>query len=98
MPGLEASLNADWDLNPRGQDLNPAKTHSLPTEVTHLVSGLNEAQVLDVSSQKEFSERQSDGYEVDLFREKHTPQTDCGPSQKSRKAPGYGIVSFYRHG
>ena len=42
------------------QDSNPAKTHSLPTEVTHLVSGLNEAQVLDVSLQKEFSERQSD--------------------------------------
>ena len=32
----------------------------LLTEVTHLVSGHNEAQVLDVSSQKEFSERQSD--------------------------------------
>ena len=41
------------------QDSNPAKTHSLPTVITHLVSGLNEAQVLDVSSQKEFSERQS---------------------------------------
>ena len=26
-------------------------------EITHLVSGLNEAHVLDVSSQKEFSER-----------------------------------------
>ena len=51
---------ADWDLNPRGWDSNLAKTHSLPTEITHLVSGLNEAQVLDVSSQKEFSERQSD--------------------------------------
>ena len=31
---------------------------SVPVE--QLVSGLNEAQVLDVSSQKEFSERQSD--------------------------------------
>ena len=51
---------ADWDLNPRGWDSNLAKTHSLPTEITHLVSGLNEAQVLDVSWQKEFSERQSD--------------------------------------
>ena len=50
---------SDWDLNPRGRDLNPAKTDSLPTDITHLVSGLNEAQVLDVSSQKEFSERQS---------------------------------------
>ena len=42
--------------NPRGQ----AKTHSVATEITHLVSGPNEAQVLNVSSQKEFSERQSD--------------------------------------
>ena len=33
---------------------------SLTTEITHLVSELNEAQVLDVSSQKEFSERQGD--------------------------------------
>ena len=33
--------------------------HDLLTEIT-LVSGLNEVQVLDVSSQKEFSERQSD--------------------------------------
>ena len=60
MPGLEPGQNPDWGLNPRDQDSNPAKTHSLPTEITHLVSGLNEAQVLDVSSQKEFSERQSD--------------------------------------
>ena len=48
---------SDWDLNPCGQDLNLAKTHSLPTEITDLVSEPNEAQVLDVSSQKEFSER-----------------------------------------
>ena len=60
MPGLEPSLNPDWDLNPCGWDSYPAKTHSLPTEITHLVSGLNEAQVLDVSSQEEFSERKSD--------------------------------------
>ena len=33
---------------------------SLPAEITHLLSGLNEAQVLDVSLQKEFSETQSD--------------------------------------
>ena len=54
------SCTSDWDLNPRSRDSNPAKTHSLPTEIIHLVSGLNEAQVLDVSSQKEFSEKQSD--------------------------------------
>ena len=44
---------SDWDSN-------LAKTHGLLTEITHLVSGLNEAQVLEVSSQKAFSERQSD--------------------------------------
>ena len=58
--GLTPGQNPDWDLNPRGWDSNPAKTHSLPTETTHLVSGLHEAQVLDVSSQKEFTERPSD--------------------------------------
>ena len=59
-PGLEPGQNSDWDLNPCGRDSNLAKTHGLPTEITYLVSGLNEAQILDVSSQKEFSERQSD--------------------------------------
>ena len=41
----------------------------------YLVSEPNEAQVLKVSSQKEFSKRQSDRQEVDLirYREKHTP-------------------------
>ena len=44
------------------QDLNPVKTllgtqtHSFPTEMTHLVSGTNEAQVLGVSWQRELSE------------------------------------------
>ena len=42
---------------PRKPCLHP---HSLLTEFTHLVSGLNKAQVLEVSSQKEFTERQSD--------------------------------------
>jgi len=43
---LEVDLkpcNTDWDLNP------------LLSEITHLVSGLNETQVPNVSSQKEFS-------------------------------------------
>ena len=53
MPGLEPSQISEWDSK-------PAKTHGLPTEITHLVSGLDEAQVLDVSLQKEFSEKQSD--------------------------------------
>ena len=43
---------SDWGLN-------PAQTHGLPTESTHLVSRLDEAQVPGVSSQKEFCGRQS---------------------------------------
>ena len=35
---------------------------------------------------------------VTRFREKHTPQTDCGPSQKVRVASNHGTVSFYRLG
>ena len=75
-------------------------THGLLTEIIHLVSGLNKAQFLDVSLQKEFSERQSDREEVDLFRfrEKHTPQTECGPSQRVSGAVRCGMVSFYRLG
>ena len=32
------------------------------------------------------------------FREKHTPETECGPSQKVRVASKHGVVSFYRLG
>ena len=32
------------------------------------------------------------------IREKNTPQTECGPSQKARVAAGYRVVSFYRGG
>ena len=63
-----------------------------------MVSGLNEAQVLDVSSQKEFSERQSDRQEVDFLRDKRIPQTDCGPSQKASAALKFGVVRFCRLG
>ena len=48
-------------------------------EITHLVLGLTEAQVLDVSSQKEFNERQ----EVGLFREKHS--TDRAQASSERE-------------
>ena len=57
--GTEASQNPAWDSNPCGWDLNPAKVHTLPPEISDLVLGPNEAQFLDVSLQKEFSERQS---------------------------------------
>ena len=51
--GLESSPNPDWALN-------LAKVGGLLNEVTHLVSGLNEVHVFDVSSQKKFKARQSD--------------------------------------
>lgn len=35
---------------------------------------------------------------MDAFRKKYTPQRDCGPSQKVRAPPGYGVVHFYRAG
>ena len=56
-----------------------------------------EAQVciypLPISTQKELSERQSDKQEVDVFREKQTPQTECGPSRKATDPER--LVSFY---
>ena len=39
--------------------LEPAKTYNLPTEIPCLVSGPNEAQVLDLSFQKGFKVRLS---------------------------------------
>ena len=55
----DETFTSDWDLNPcAGTRTRPKPTvfqlRSPP------VSGLNEAQVLDVSSRKEFSESQSD--------------------------------------
>ena len=32
------------------------------------------------------------------FRGKHTPQTECGPSQSGNAAVKFGVVSFYRLG
>ena len=63
-------FTTDWDLNPRaGTQTQPRPCLELePTWLIlkpslnsqYLVSGPNEAQVLNVSSQKEFCERQSD--------------------------------------
>ena len=58
-------------------------THDLFIVITHLASVLNETWVHYVSLQKEFNEWQSDRLEMDLFREIHIPQTECGPSQKT---------------
>ena len=56
---LQKPCDSDWDLC----DLPNFfffLMYRLLTDITRLVSGLNEAQVLDVSLQKEFSETQSD--------------------------------------
>ena len=60
MAGTQTWPKLRLGLEPTQPELEPGQNSRLPTEITHLVSGLNEAQVLDVSSQKEFSERQSD--------------------------------------
>ena len=53
MTGTQTQPKPAWDLNARGWELKPSQNP------LYLVSEPNEAQVLDVSSQKEFSERQS---------------------------------------
>ena len=37
---------------------------------------------------------------MDLFRyrEKRTPQTECGPTQRANAAAKFGVVRFYRLG
>ena len=56
--GLKPSQNPVCDLNPQSL-----------IRITHLMSGLTEAQVLCVSEQKGFSKRQGDRQEVDLLTE-----------------------------
>ena len=66
----------------------------------YLVSGPNEAQVLDVSYKKEFSERQSDRKKwIYSDSERSTlHRQECGPSQRVSAALKHGMVSFYRLG
>ena len=52
----------------------------------YLVSGPNLAQVIDVSSQKEFSDDKVIELDLFRFREKHIPQTECGPLQRASVA------------
>ena len=101
-------FTSDWDFNPPvGTQTQPKPSLGVepmglglkPSQNPwYLVSGANEAQILDVSSQKEFSERQSDRWEIDLFRfrEKHNPQTVCGPSQRASTVLKLGMRGFYR--
>ena len=64
---------SDWDLKPAKTQIGTC-THGLGLEpscllvrITYLVSGLTEAQVLNISVQKEFIKRQNDRQEVDVL-------------------------------
>ena len=70
-------------MNMKRHNSDKTWTHGLFIVITHSASVLNETWVYYVSLQKEFSEWQSDRLEMDLFREIHIPQIECGPSQKT---------------
>ena len=59
-----------WDVP--GPGIEPVSPALAGRFLSTVPLGKSEMEVLDVSLQKEFSERQSDRYE-----EKHTPQTEC---------------------
>ena len=94
MAGTETESKPYLGLEPTWLGLKPSQNPQC------LVSGPNETRVLDVSWQKELSERQSDRLEVDLFRfrEKHAPQTECGPLQRTSAATKFGMINFYKLG
>ena len=58
-------MHLRWNLNPQAKmKIQPEPRLGIDPTVfslrSHLISGLNDTQVLDVSLQKEFRERQSD--------------------------------------
>ena len=96
--GTQTHITRTWTWLKSCLGLEPMWLELKPSQNPwYLVSGPNEAQIFDISSQKEFSEK-SDRWEVDLFRfrEKHTSRTECGPLQRARAlASKCGVVSFY---
>lgn len=65
----------------------------------YLVSGPNEAQILDVSWQKEFSERESDKKEVCSDSERSTLYRASVGHRRGRVRPAIcGLISFYKLG
>ena len=56
VPVLKLGHNPVWDLNSWGWNFSLAKTRGLPTEITYLVSGLNDGQILCISVWKEQQE------------------------------------------
>ena len=77
MPGLELGQNPAWDLNPRGWDTDPAKTHGAwfqdLMKLRFLMSHCRKKSVRDKVIRKKW-----------IYPERNTPQTDCRPSQKAR--------------
>ena len=98
MAGIE-TVHLRLGLEPTCWDSNPAKTHSLPTEITHLVSGLNEAQVLDVSSQKELSERHKVMGKKWIYLERYTfHRQSVGHLRRRERHQGMGLSVFIGEG
>ena len=77
--GLKPSQNQGWDLSPWAR----TRIHCLLIDIAHLVSGLNEAQVLYVSAQRNSGRGKVIGKKW-VYLEIHTPQTECYSSQKVR--------------
>ena len=77
MPELELGQNPAWDLNPRGWDTDPAKTHGAwfqdLMKLRFLMSHCRKKSVRDKVICKKW-----------IYPERNTPQTDCRPSQKAR--------------
>ena len=96
-PAASPSLHPRTETSYLRLGLEPMRLGLKPRQHPwYLVSGSNEARALDVSLQKEISERRSNRLEVDLirYRETHTPRTECGPSQRTNVAPTFGWLVF----
>ena len=82
LPVALKPFTTDWDLNPRAG----TQTHVLGLKPSqnpwYLVSGPNEAQVLDVSSQNLVRDKVIGKKWIYSDSEKHTPWKECGPSQR----------------
>ena len=74
--------------------MNLAQTYGLPTEITHLISGLNETQVLDVSLQKE-PVRNKMIVKKGVYLGRNTLHRQSVAISKERVATKYELVSSY---
>ena len=84
--GTQTHITRTWTWLKSCLGLEPMWLELKPSQKPwYLVSGPNEAQIFDISSQKEFSEKNG-RWEVDLFRfrETHTSQTEWGPLPRTK--------------